>query len=624
MNGRKRIRRLCCVCFAALLLWGVAAAESLSFESFESFEERFRRAADLFSQGDTAAAETEWTALRGGLRDGRNTPEETALLADTEYALGRIACLRGDYGAAYDLYGSAYVWYKNLFGSTDGRTLDARLRLIRLQAERLEMEEQALRETEDLLSVDVSSPYREIALVLSFEVRLRMNSLQGTQALLPSVQAIAGQEGEPAEETGSARAGAAPGRFRAGDPGRMAALVLADYYLDLDRPDEALSFAELALRLTEADPSARPEDRVGALIRAGFVQTYFRGEAEGRARIDQAVSLAEQAWRPGPDLANVFALAGEMYYGAGVYDRFYEYLSRALSMAEDTVGENHPLTADLCLLLSPWYRMTGDYRQALALCERSVRIQLSYLKDGTAMLGSSYNHLANCLADLGDGEGAAAALEKSIAVYRALDNGLQTAVAERNLALVLNNSLGRHEEALAHYDEAVRLALALPQDCHPETLAAVYMLAADLYRPEDPGYGRIGEYAEKAGQCLAGAASGVKMQLADYHYLLGRYLLEVGQAEEALGHLGETKALFETVYGDETAWPVNIYYDIADCLRQTGDGACAQWYRLAVSWAEKRIEALRAQGSGDVSYPLSTRDNALHFLGETEQPGGDP
>lgn len=603
------------VCFLAVsaVVCGPASAEKLSFREY------YTQAEEMLLRGDVSGAETAWTELKNRLESGRAGQEETVLLADTEYALAGIAGLSGNYCAAYDGYSSAYIWYRGLLGDQDRRTADARLQLIRLQAERLEMEEQALREAESLMSSGAPGFLKEIAAVLSFEVRLRMNSRQETKAMLETLRAMAAAP-DGAPDRPETEDGFLPGSFRPGDQHLLSCLALSDYFVSMNQPAEALNYAEEALKAAgEAD---RAENRISALMRAGFVRMYFYGETEDNQWISQGVSLAEKAWREGPALANIYALAGETCYSAGSYGPYYDYLSKALAMAEKTAGENHPLTADICLLLSPWYRLQGDYRTALDLCERSVRIQLSFLKDGTAMLGSSYNHLAHCLADVGDSRGAAEALEKSIDIYRALGDGLQAAVAERNLALILNNGLGLHEEALAHLRNALELAERQPRNVHPETLAAIYMLAADILTPEDAEYGSIETWAEEARQCLELAAVNTDEYMANYHELLGRYLMENGRAEEALEHLMDTRALFEAVYGEESSYPVNVFYDIADCLRRLRDSAAADWYARAVSWAEERMAFLSAQGIEDLAYPMSTRDNALHYLREWENRGG--
>ena len=612
MNKRGMIR-LCCLLMAVCLFLPRAGAEA------PSFEQAFRQAEDSLRAGRVGEAEEAWTALQAALRSALRTDAETALLADTEFALGRTARLKGDFASAYDWYNSAFVWYKSLYGEQDARTLDARLHLILLMGEYLEMEEQALREARSVLLLDPPPLYRDLARIFAFDLYLRMNSLPGTEALLPDVRALA--DADTPEDPGDERA-AVLGYFRPGDPRRLACQVLGDYYTDLNRPEEALAFYQLALQLTGGDSCAREEDRIESLLRVGFVYLYFSGDAAGVPWIDRALALAESAWPEGAELAYVCALAGEMYRRAGDWDRFGAYLARALALAESAAGENSALTADICLLYVPWHRMMGDYSRALSLCERSLRIQLSLLKDDTAILASTYNRLAHCRTDTGDYTGAVEALEKAVVLYRALGSGLQEAVAQRNLALILNNQLARHDEALACLRAALALAGEQPQDLYPETLAAVYMLTAEILLPGDPEYGQIGEYTEKAGLCLQNAAAGAEESLANYHYLTARYLTGSGQYPEARDHLLAALTLFETLYGSEEAFPVNLYYEIADCLRLMKDGAAAEWYRKAVTYAENRMALLQSQGIGSLDYLLSTRDNARHYLREWEKNGG--
>ena len=610
--NKRGMSRLCCLILAVFLLLPRSGAEALSCEQV------FRQAEDCLRAGGVRAAEEKWSALQAALRNAPRTGADTALLADTEFALGRTARLKGDFASACDWYTSAYVWYKGLYGEADARTLDARLHLILLMGDHLEMEEQALREAQSVLALDAPALYLDLARVFSFSLYLRMNSLRGTEALLPSVRALA--DADAPEDPGDERA-ALLGYFRPGDPRRLACQVLGDYYTDLDRPEDALACCEQALLLTDEDPFAREEDRIESLLRVGFIHLCFSAGGDGSPWIDRAVALAENAWPEGAELACVCALAGEMYRRAGDYDRFGACLSRALALAESAGGDTSALTADICLLYIPWHRMAGDYSRALSLCERSLRIQLSLLKDDTAILASTWNRLAHCRADAGDPRGAEAALEKAIGIYRSLGIGLQEAVAERNLALILNNQLGRHDQALAHLKTALALAEAQPQDLYPETLAAIYMLTAEILLPGDPDFARIGEYAEKARLCLQNAAAGAEESLASYHYLTARRLTDSGQYPEARNHLLEALSLFERLYGSEEAYPVNLYYDIADCLRLMKDGTAAEWYQKAVSYAESRMALLRSQGIGSLDYLLSTRDNALHYLREWEKNG---
>ena len=611
--------RCASVRFSVLLLFLLLFGGSfcLAEKSLPAREE-FEKAVAALGEGQATLARNSLTSLRETLMASRETDDETLLLADTEYALARIAGLQGDYYAAYDLYSSAYVWYKGIRGETDRAALDARLKIIQLQTEHLEMEEQALREASKLCAMNMPGPYRALAMIFRFQLHLRMNNRVGVEETLPVLLEYAESAAEPDNQNEQEASSAVLGKYRSADPSRLSNLILSDYYTETGQSGQALACAEKALRLTQNDPYAQATDQIEALLRIGFVHLFFYGETVNNPWMNEAIDLAEKSWMNRSELAYIYTLAGQMAGEAGNHALCLEYLTKALAVSEHTAGENHPMTADICLLLSPCYRLKGDYQNALAFCERSVRIQLAYLKDDTAMLGSSYNHLANCLADTGDYRGAVSALEKSVSIYRRLGNDLQVAIAERNLALVLNNILLDHEQAMNHLRTALALAERLDQNHCPDTLAAIYILTSGLFTPEDEEYSHIGDYMEKARVCLENAATNVDDIRADYHYLTGLDFMRSGQYQEAFEHLIETKRLYETLYEQETAYPVNIFYDIADCLRLMNDETYGMWYEQAISYANWRMEALRQQGIEDLSYLLSSRDNALSYLREWE------
>ena len=539
-----------------------------------------------------------------------------SLKGDVEYALGEISYVKCDYRAAYDYYNSAYAYYKGLNDGTDMQ-MDCRLQLAFLEDSYLGRSEHALAEYVDIYEHSTMPKYRDVALCSLFSLYVSMDSRLKVEQYLDLVKNIVddlpitnieelhvlfgGDEKALKRE-------AALGRILDSDRFLDAYKTLGYYYRKIDEPEMSIKMLENALTLANIIDADDNANKIGIYKNLAFVYMYFNGDASNEY-INKAKSIIDETYLSSYVRASAYVSISESFLMVGDYEGFKDCLNQAIEIIEDSVGSNHEIVALAKVLLSQYYRITGEYQLAIKNCEEAIEIYKDLLSEN---IGAAYNNLAICYSMGKDYEKGIEAYLKAIEIYKELSNDQQVAVAERNIALIYNNTFHNHELALKYANEAIDLIDSMDKAYYGGTYAAIYMVMADILEPSDEQYGMIEQYSEKAYQCLQNAVGNVDEAMGNYHYNLGNYLYDNGRYQEALEHLLSAEDLFGIVYGETSLYPVDILGDIGICYSRIG------FYDDALSYFEKSIDyntehaaKLRTQGIYQTSYWDSQKQKSL-------------
>ena len=328
-----------------------------------------------------------------------------------------------------------------------------------------------------------------------------------------------------------------------------------------------------------ARQQAARSQQVSEFLRSLFESSYprrARGEKltaqdlldAGAARVDQ--ELAQQ-----PDLqASMLALLGSVYLELHVMDKAESLLARSLAIREKTLGKEGAEVAESLYWLGRLKDAKGDYKAAVALTERAVRIReaagespalaeaLSQLgvtlkvlgkpEEGRPLLqravaieeksggGNLYKWLSNLAGiemDLGNDDAARRLLERALDIGVRSEGkiGMQVDVTMLNLAGVL-----RAQEDYARALPLFERALAIDEKAYEKADGAVgYTLGemGDLYLGMGD-YGRAREYLDRSIETCEQA-------LGPDHLGLAAPLTYSGRLRLAEGKPGESLPLFE-------------------------------------------------------------------------------
>ena len=558
--------------------------------------------------------------------DVNQTKKVKELKADVEYALGKKCLNVGDYQKAYDYYLGSYVYYKELLGTSADKTIDAQIQQASIAADYLGRDEQTLTDFEEIYEEVKEPKYKNIALCFLTQIYINMDNGEETESYIDFVKAVTDSipldDNEKIKNLLSEK-GKHQDTHMAGVLGRIVPIdqylssyyVLGSYYIEYDEPDKAIEMYQNALDLIENSGYDNREELLKLYERLGFVYLYFKGETETNEYLNKVIALSEELYPKGIEQAGVYIDVSEMYLRLGDYDKFGQHLDKAVDEIETVAGKNHWMIALSKGLLSQYYRKIGEYQQAIDCCEEAIEILKNILEEDRDSLGSAYNNLAGCYSEAGYKQEAIEAFQKSIEIYRLFNNDLQVAVAERNIALIYNNSFHDHAQALLYARDAISLVENMDQSYYGGTIAAIYMVMADILYPTDYDYSNVEDYSEKAYQCLIKAVGNVDEAMANYHYNLGKYFSDNKRYSEALPHLLSAEELFKDVYKETVLYPVDIFYDIGYCYYNSDSYSDALLYfKDSVEYDQSHIEHLREQGNYRNDYWLNNQKMSQYYL----------
>jgi len=211
------------------------------------------------------------------------------------------------------------------------------------------------------------------------------------------------------------------------------------------------------------------------------------------------------------------------------YDRAIPIAKKALKVAEDNVGANHPEVATSLNNLADLYRDQGRYADAEPLYQRSLDISEKTLGAEHPAVATSMNNLAGLYQDQGRYAEAEPLYQRSLAILeRTFGPGHPSVATSLNNLAGLYQTQGRYPEAEPLYQRSLAILERTFGPEHPDVAVSLNNLA-ELYRalgryPEaEPLYQRSLAIREKAlGPEHPSVARGLN-NLAALYRIQGRY-----------------------------------------------------------------------------------------------------
>jgi tetratricopeptide (TPR) repeat protein len=266
--------------------------------------------------------------------------------------------------------------------------------------------------------------------------------------------------------------------------------------LSLEHPTAAgryaVKFAELRV-VTERDRA-----HVAAKAELDGLERRF-GELYGAGKYDEAlplteraVALAEEVLGPEhPKVAVSLNNLAELYRLKSNHERAESSLQRALAISEKALGAEHPAVAESLNNLARLYRVTGKFERAEPLFQRALSINEKALGPEHPRVATALNNLAGLYRAKGELARAEQLFRRALDIRQKVLPPEHPRIAEslNNLAVIYRTK-GDFVQAEALYLRAVELEEKVLGEDHPNlaasvnNLAQVYMEKGDYARAE--------------------------------------------------------------------------------------------------------------------------------------------
>ncbi|MEB3886481.1 tetratricopeptide repeat protein [Lyngbya sp. CCY1209] len=334
-------------------------------------------------------------------------------------------------------------------------------------------------------------------------------------------------------------------------------LIMAAYsqYLRSQQQDNAADWLDNFAQQLQShflDAATSENSESWETLMQKVMQLYQQGQHAATIPLaERAVKLALEQWgKQHPNVATSFNNLANLYRSQGRYAEAKTLYKEALKISRITLPENHPDLASDLNNLAGLYESQGQYAEAEPLFLEAVKIDRIALPENHPDRAHPLSNLAELYRSQGRYAEAEPLYQEAVKIDRIAlpENHPDRAIHLNNLAN-LYYSQGRYAEAEPLYQEAVKIdRMALPEN-HP-SLATHLNNLAGLYESQ-------GRYA-KAEPLYKEAVSIDRIALPENHPSLATHLNNLAGLYESQGRYAEAEPLYkEAVKISRIALPEN-------------------------------------------------------------------
>lgn len=171
-----------------------------------------------------------------------------------------------------------------------------------------------------------------------------------------------------------------------------------------------------------------------------------------------------------PSVANTYNNMGNIYQNMADYPNAILMYERARPVYIAAFGENCLEIGHLNSGIADVHLLTGDLAKAQPLYESSLSITKAFLGDNHPEVGMAMGNLGAFLQKIEDYDGVMRMQEGALAIFKTAfgPTHLYVGIMYGNIAAFLDECLGKHEEALAMYEEAFEIQSRVMPPTHPD------------------------------------------------------------------------------------------------------------------------------------------------------------
>ena len=328
--------------------------------------------------------------------------------------------------------------------------------------------------------------------------------------------------------------------------------ALVDVLIWLEEYPAALAASDRAVAIRDKADSPASRGLARTLELRGLLFQRRNELKRSGSELRRALAIREQMGPSHPALVAALILVGDQLKLEEDFPGAALVLRRAVTIAETTLREGHPETANaLRSLAGAVHRMAG-YTEARALRERALAIAESAYGPDHPLVAIQLNDLSISLEALGDFVASRRLLRRALSIY-------ERALGPSHLGVTTATyNLGNRNFAIGDYDEAIRL----------------FGRAARTWeRVAGPQHRFVGLALTGLGMALSGA----------------------GRAGEALVALQRARVIRERVYGADSSQVADVLLDQAEIWSRRGEHA------RAMTAGARALRIQEAQGITDIT-----------------------
>ncbi len=339
----------------------------------------------------------------------------------------------------------------------------------------------------------------------------------------------------------------------------------------------------------------------------------IQGKAfEKNLQYGQAQEAHQQAVSLNPNNLVAQAHLGSIEQKMAQYQQALKRHLKALALAQEKHGENHPDVATSYNNIGLVYADLGENSKALEFYQKALKILLQVLSENHPKVATCYNNIGLVYEDLGEYAKALEFHQKALKIYLQVlgENHPDVARSYNNIGSVYNN-LGEHGKALEFYHQGLKIRLQVLGENHPDV--------AQSYNNIGNVYNNLGEHG-KALECHQKALK-IKLQvLGENHPDVAQSYNNIGSVYDNLGENGKAlechqKALkiYLQVLGENHPEVATSYDNIGSVYDNLGEnGKALECHQKAL---KIRLQVL-GENHPDVAISYNNIGSVYHKLEE--------
>ncbi len=365
--------------------------------------------------------------------------------------------------------------------------------------------------------------------------------------------------------------------------------------------------------------SLNPND-LDAQLNLGSIEQKMAQYQEALKRNLKALALAQEKHGENhPAVATSYNNIGGVYYNLGENGKALEFHQMALKIRIQVFGENHPSVATSYNNIGMVYKNLEELAQALEFFQKCLKIQLQVLGENHPDVATSYNNIGSVYDNLGENGKALEFYQKCLKIELQVLGEKHPAVATsyNNIGMVYYN-LGENGKALEFHQMALKIRIQVFGENHPD-VATSYNNIGSVYDNLGEN-GKALEFHQKALKIRIQVFGENHPDVATSYNHIGSVYQNLGENGKALEFHQKALKIRIQVFGENHPDVATSYNNIGRVYQNLGEnGKALEFHQKALKiWLQVLGEnhpsvATSYNNIGSVYQNLGENGKALEF-----------